>query len=103
MRVRFGRWMSGALAPLAALFAAFVVAEAGADGLAPSATPADALRHCSADQNCVRISGYVAAGSDFTDGGKIGGTSGPLRRRPHPCTRRRAPMRRAARQSFSCR
>ena len=78
MRVRFGRWKSGALAPLAALFANFVIAEAGADGLAPSRDVGGRAPPCSADQNCVRISGYIPAGSDFAGGGKIGGNFGPL-------------------------
>src|SRR5271165_5774329 len=74
MRVRSRRWKSGALAPLAALFAAFAIAEAGADGLAPSRDAGGRAPPCTADQNCVRISGYIPAGSDFTDGGKIGGS-----------------------------
>ena len=72
MRVRSGRWKSGALAPLAALFAAFAIAEAGADGLVPSRDAGGRAPPCTADQNCVRISGYIPAGSDFTDRGKMG-------------------------------
>ena len=69
MRARFERSRSGAVLPLAALFAALMMGEASPDGLQPSA-PRDAggrAQACSGDQGCVRIRGYIAAGSDFTE------------------------------------
>ncbi len=69
MRARFERSRSGAVLPLATLFAALMISEASPDGLQPSAPrdPSGRAQACSGDQGCVRIRGYIAAGSDFTE------------------------------------
>ena len=76
MRGRLERSKSGALAGLVALFAAFTAVEAGADGLARDSGKRAAA--CDAERGCVRISGYIAAGADFTGSEKMGGDFGAL-------------------------
>ncbi len=77
MRRRFERSMAGAVAPLAALLTASLVNPAGAGGLAPSPDPDAGARPTQCDgaagQGCAHISGYIAAGSDFAAGKRIGG------------------------------
>ena len=88
MQRKFERSMTGVLAPLTiALTASFTLA-ASADGLPPP--PGDGLRATQCDKavrasasgeeaaGCARISGYVAAGSEFAAGEKIGGRPAPF-------------------------
>ncbi len=83
MQPKFGRSMAGGVGPLALLLTVSLIGRAGADSLSlPQGT---ALRAAQCDEaesglgatrdggGCARISGYVAAGSEFVAGKKIGG------------------------------
>lgn len=82
MQPKFGRSVTGAFASLAVLLMGGLPALAGSDSL----TDAEQLspQCANVDQDpattndligCARIRGYIAAGSDFTAGEKIGGRS----------------------------
>ncbi|MBV8103801.1 MAG: hypothetical protein JO223_04100 [Hyphomicrobiales bacterium] len=88
MQRKFERSTTGVLASLTiALTASFTLA-ASADGL--PRPPGDGLRPAQCDEalrasasgeeaaGCARISGYVAAGSEFSAGEKIGGRPAPF-------------------------
>ncbi len=79
---RFGRSILGAVAPLAALLTACVIDPAGAGGLAPSRDQDAGARSApcggAAGEGCPRIRGYIAAGSDFAAGDRIGGRPAPF-------------------------
>ena len=87
MQREFGRSLTGAFAPLAILLTASMIRTASADGLPPST--ATELRPAQCDETassrathdavgCARIIGYVAAGSDFAAGKKIGARLAPF-------------------------
>ncbi len=83
-----GRSMSGAVAPLAILLTMSLIHPASAGSL--SAPQASGLRPAQCDEaapslgaaadaiGCARIQGYVAAGSEFAAGERIGGRHAPF-------------------------
>src|SRR5271165_2381009 len=88
MQQGFGRSMSAALAPLAILLTVSLVHPASADSLSPPQV--SGLRPAQCDEaapslgvaadaiGCARIQGYVAAGSEFAAGERIGGRHAPF-------------------------
>jgi hypothetical protein len=88
MQQEFGRPVRVALAFLAVLIPGCIAAMARADGLTPSPDAGRRPAQCGgADQDpsanqdpvgCARIRGYIAAGSDFKPGQKVGGLASPF-------------------------
>jgi hypothetical protein len=88
MQRKFERSMTRMLASLTIVLTTSFTLAASADGL--PRPPGDGLRPARCDEavrasasggeavGCARISGYVAAGSEFTAGEKIGGKPGPF-------------------------
>jgi hypothetical protein len=88
MQRKVRRSLTGAFAPAAILLTSSFAFAAGADGLSPP--PAANLRPAQCDDavrdsvgaqdvaGCARISGYVAAGSEFAAGERIGGRPVPF-------------------------
>jgi hypothetical protein len=88
MQRKFRRSLTTAFAPAAILLTSSLAFAAGADGL--STPPVANLRPAQCDDavrdsvgaqdvaGCARISGYVAAGSEFAAGEKIGGRLAPF-------------------------
>jgi hypothetical protein len=88
MQRKFRRWLTGAFAPVAIVLTSPIAFAASADGL--SSPPAANLRPAQCDDavrdsvgaqdvaGCARISGYVAAGSEFAAGERIGGRHVPF-------------------------
>jgi hypothetical protein len=94
MQRKFRRSLTGAFAPAAILLTSSFAFAAGADGLSPP--PSANLRPAQCDDavgdsaraqdgaGCARISGYVAAGSEFAAGERIGGRPAPFEPRSAP-------------------
>jgi hypothetical protein len=88
MQRKFRRSLTGAFAPAAMLLTSSFAFAAGADGLSPppaaNLRPAqcdDAVRDSAGAQDvagCARISGYIAAGSEFAAGERTGGRRAPF-------------------------
>lgn len=90
MRRGFEWPITGALAPLAAILAACLTNPSNADGIAPSNGPPALARQARCDNigqgfpapkdsgECLRISGYVAAGANFAPAERIRGLRAPF-------------------------
>jgi len=88
MQRKIDRSMTGVLASLTIVLTASFTFAARADSLPPP--PGDGLRPAQCDKavrasasaqdaaGCARISGYIAAGSEFAAGEKIGGRPAPF-------------------------